>query len=119
MGYAIRVLVQVQHLLPAKEEATEEEENKLDEEVFLSAAFNNKWLFERTLCRPVCRLPIVYRKMVEQQQNKNNNKNKKKQTKKPEVPQGELRTQVQSKITLQWAGVMSNLKCMMDAAKHI
>lgn len=61
---------------------TEEEEAQTDEEVFLSTAFNNKLLFEHTLCRPVCRLSIVQRKTVEQ----------KKHQDKPEVPQGEPRT---------------------------
>lgn len=68
---------------------------------------------------PFAVCPLSIGKWLNNNKTKTITKTKKKQTKKPEVPQGELRTQVQSKITLQWAGVMSNLKCMMDAAKHI
>lgn len=108
--YAIRVLVQVQHLLLAKED---EEEAKTDEEVFLSTAFNNKLLFEHTLCRPVCRLSIVYRKtvlkMVEQ----------KKKTKTNLKYLKENCVQVHSKISLQWPSVMSNLKSVVHVGKYI
>lgn len=43
----------------------------------------------------------------------------KKKTDKPEVPQGELRTQVQSKITLQWCNEQFEMHDMMYAGKYI
>lgn len=65
----------------AKRRKTEEEEAQTDEEVFLSTAFNNKLLFEHTLCRPVAVCPLSRGKRL-----------KKKHQDKPEVPQGEPRT---------------------------